>query len=70
MYNKFTSELGFQKQHTRLLINGTRKEIMQAIDDMVDSMSDSDVVVFYFSGHVSVRQRLDTHAITAVCVWN
>lgn len=52
VHQKFTSELGFQKQNITLLIDSSRMEILKAVDDMVDVMSGSDVVVFYFSGHV------------------
>lgn len=58
VYQKFTSELGFEKQHTSLLIDGSRRKILEAVDNMVEQMGGSDVVVFYFSGHVSGHQEV------------
>lgn len=53
MYAKLTSELGFQPSNTAVLINSSKAVILQEVENMLDHMASSDVVVFYFSGHVS-----------------
>lgn len=57
MFAKLTSELGFQRQNTILLLNASKFDILQEVEHMLDRMSCSDVVVFYFAGHVSGLKR-------------
>jgi hypothetical protein len=47
-------ELGFDKANTQLLINVRRMDVKQAIDRCIASMHGNDVILFFFSGHVSV----------------
>ncbi len=55
VYAKLTAELGFAPANTRLLVDAKRVEIKRAFDAMIASMGSHDVILFYFSGHVSER---------------